>query len=102
MELSALPQENKDVRVITHEIVREAVKDYELYSEVTRVLLVGTHEQVLALNARDTELNGYIPELYIVDGILMYKDILLIPKSLREEILHSLHSGHQGVTGMQG
>ena len=35
-----------------------------------------------------------------VDGVPLYKTRVIIPKSLRAEILEVLHSAHQGVTGM--
>ena len=38
--------------------------------------------------------------LYTVDGVIMYKDRVLVPTALRPEILSSLHAAHQGVTAM--
>ena len=38
--------------------------------------------------------------LYTVDGVGLYKDCVIIPPLLREDILTSLHSAHQGVTSM--
>jgi len=38
--------------------------------------------------------------LYTIDGVLLYKDRIIIPPSLREEILPALHAAHQGVTSM--
>ena len=35
-----------------------------------------------------------------VDGVPLYKERVIIPKSLRDEVLETLHSAHQGVTGM--
>ena len=39
--------------------------------------------------------------LWIQDGIIMYKDRLVIPASLRPRVLNLLHSAHQGVDGMR-
>ena len=39
-------------------------------------------------------------ELSTVDGVILYKDRLVIPPSLREEVLAHLHAAHQGVTSM--
>ena len=44
-------------------------------------------------NARD--------EIWIYEGLLMCKDRLIIPKSLRPTVLGILHSAHQGVEGMR-
>ena len=37
-----------------------------------------------------------------LDAVIMYRDRVMVPSSLRESILHVLHSGHQGVSGMLG
>ena len=39
--------------------------------------------------------------LWIKDELIMFKNRLVIPKSLRAEILHTLHSAHQGTEGMR-
>lgn len=38
--------------------------------------------------------------LYTVDGVILYKDRIVIPPSLRQHVLSVLHSAHQGVTSM--
>lgn len=38
--------------------------------------------------------------LHSLDGVILYKDRIVIPPSLRQEILLVLHSAHQGVTAM--
>ena len=38
--------------------------------------------------------------LYTVDGVVLYKNRIVIPSSLRQQILTVLHSAHQGVTSM--
>ncbi len=38
--------------------------------------------------------------LYTVDGVILYKDRVVIPPQLRDDILTTLHSAHQGVTSM--
>lgn len=38
--------------------------------------------------------------LYTVDSVILYKDRIVIPPSLRQHVLSVLHSAHQGVTSM--
>ena len=38
--------------------------------------------------------------LSTTDGIIMYKDRIIIPPSLRDEVLQTLHSAHQGSSSM--
>ena len=35
-----------------------------------------------------------------VDGVPLFKSRVIVPRSLRAEVLETLHSAHQGVTGM--
>ena len=39
--------------------------------------------------------------LYVNDGVVMYKDRVVVPSSLRLKVLENLHSAHQGVSSMQ-
>ena len=39
-------------------------------------------------------------DLYIADNLLMYGNRLVIPASLRKEVLECLHAAHQGVAGI--
>lgn len=39
-------------------------------------------------------------DLSTVDGVILYKDRIVIPQSLRDEVLAALHAAHQGVTSM--
>lgn len=39
-------------------------------------------------------------DLYTVDGVVIYKDRVVIPPSLRQDVLTSVHAAHQGVSSM--
>ena len=39
-------------------------------------------------------------DLFTVDGVALYKDRVIIPPALRNNILNVLHAAHQGVTSM--
>eukprot|EP00745_Piridium_sociabile_P016047 TRINITY_DN23877_c0_g1_i16.p1 TRINITY_DN23877_c0_g1~~TRINITY_DN23877_c0_g1_i16.p1 ORF type:complete len:1035 (+),score=142.70 TRINITY_DN23877_c0_g1_i16:69-3173(+) len=39
--------------------------------------------------------------LYSTDGVILYKDRVVVPSSLRQPILEGLHSAHQGVSAME-
>ena len=38
--------------------------------------------------------------LSTLDGVILCKDMVVIPPSLRTEVLASLHAAHQGMTAM--
>lgn len=42
----------------------------------------------------------YRNDLTAIDGVILYKNRVIIPKSLRSDVLCLLHSAHQGVTRM--
>ena len=39
-------------------------------------------------------------DLHILDGVICYKDRIVIPDALRSKILDIIHGAHQGVSGM--
>ena len=39
-------------------------------------------------------------DLFTFDGVILYKERVVIPPSLRPEVLSALHAAHQGVTSM--
>ena len=45
-------------------------------------------------------LKQFREDITMVGGVAIYKDCPIIPIPLRPEVLATLHSGHQGVTGM--
>lgn len=46
------------------------------------------------------EYHQFREHLYSVDGVVIYKDRIVIPASLRDDVLSALHAAHQGVTSM--
>ena len=43
----------------------------------------------------------YREDLSVCDGLILFKSRVLVPRSLRREVLECLHSAHQGVQGMK-
>merc|ERR1711923_631715 len=48
-----------------------------------------------------SEYMRYKESMYIVDGVVLYNDRVVIPAALRKRTLETLHSAHQGVSTMQ-
>ena len=68
-----------------------------------------TWERVRTATASDDDMQALVTiieayqfrdDLHTIDGVILYKDRIIIPPSLQEEVLASLHSAHQGVTSM--
>ena len=47
------------------------------------------------------EYSKYFESLYISEGVILYKDRVVIPHSLRKAIMESLHAAHQGISSME-
>ena len=41
-------------------------------------------------------------DLHVVDGVLCYRDHIVVPAALRAKILKCIHAAHQGVSSMAG
>merc|ERR1712030_16060 len=41
-------------------------------------------------------------DLHVADEVVCYKDRIVFPAQLREQLLETIHAAHQGVTGMMG
>ena len=121
--LSALSQDDsRQVRAITWDLVREVTKnDQHMQNLIALINLTFPQEK----NEMPEDLLQYWSlrnNLYVIDGIVLMRDQLLIPPTLRnkavqtyvpgsiikvvippalrEEVVHSLHSAHQGVSSM--
>ena len=42
------------------------------------------------------------PYLHVVDGVLCYRDRIVIPAALQGQVLAGIHAAHQGVFSMAG
>jgi len=43
----------------------------------------------------------YCDALYELDGVLLYNDRVVVPPSLRQQVIDTLHAAHQGVSSME-
>ena len=41
-------------------------------------------------------------DLHVADEVVCYKDRIVVPAQLREQLLGTIHAAQQGVTGMMG
>ena len=89
-----------DLRAVTWERVRLATaSDPDMHALVS-IIETGMPEKKLDLPAPLREYHRHRNELHTVDGVVLYSSRVVIPPSLRSEVISSLHSAHQGVTSM--
>ena len=91
-----LEDKNSQSDPILKELYREAQSDAE-YQELLKVIQVGFPENKRGLTASLLPYYKLRNELSISEGLILYKQRLLIPKSQRKEVLRRLHLSHQGI-----
>ena len=89
-----------DLKAVTWNRVRLATaSDPDMY-ELLTIIESGfpDHRQDLSQPLR--EYHQYHDDLNTSDGVTLYKGRIIIPPSLRHEVLFALHAAHQGVNSM--
>ena len=122
-EIAFLPsKDDQDIRAITWDIVKQETSSDELMRDLCVLINSSFPDEKHELPPELLPYWNTRNNLYIVDGVILMKDQVVIPKSLRsdvteafsngpgarilippnlrQEIIQSLHSAHQGVCGM--
>ena len=89
-----------DIRAITWDIVRRESSQDPTIQELSQVIVSGFPPSKENLSANLQPFWRFRYDLYIIDGVVLMKRRIIVPSSLRLEVLKSLHSAHQGVTAM--
>ena len=84
------------VQVISWETVREAGIGEREYADL--LFVIGTGKDSWNEGIKDYE--RFREDLTVLDGVVLFKGRIVIPKVLRADVLGSLHRAHQGSTGM--
>ncbi|XP_032233654.1 uncharacterized protein K02A2.6-like [Nematostella vectensis] len=85
---------------VTWERVKlETTSDPDLQT-LTTIIESGFPEFQHELPPALQEYHRFRQHLHTIDGVILYKNRIVVPTSLRDAILSTLHSAHQGVTSM--
>ena len=96
---AAIHSESNKLIGISWECLVNATKEDTAMSKLLKVIQEGYPD-----NAKESGIAMYWmyrESLYILDGVVMYKDRVVVPSSLRDRVLQILHSAHQGVSSME-
>ena len=88
------------IATVTWDDIRVATSSHPLMSLLYELIDDGIPNKRETLHPDLRLYHQYREHLSTFDGVIMYKDRLVIPPSLRDQILSSLHSAHQGITSM--
>ena len=88
------------LQAVTWDRVRTATSSDRNMHKLSELIDAGFPDHRNDLPQALREFFQFRDDLFTFDGVILYKDRVVIPPSLRHEILSALHSAHQGVTSM--
>ncbi|XP_013400274.1 uncharacterized protein K02A2.6-like [Lingula anatina] len=80
--------------------VRQATASDENMNQLLSIIDLGIPKHRHELPPSLREYHQFREHIYSVDGVIIYKDRIIIPPCLREQILSALHAAHQGISSM--
>ena len=86
------------VTAVTWERVQEAT--HNEYGDLMSLIEQGFYTNITGIDSKYSEFLEYKDGLCVYDDVIMYQDRVVIPPSLRPDIIDSLHAAHQGETAM--
>ena len=89
------------VKAVTCDRVREATVRDSTLLRLMEMVTEGVTDDKEAWTGELREFYKHRQHLTVVDGVLMYKSRVIIPRCLRGEVLEGLHAAHQGIQGMR-
>lgn len=97
---SAMAAALSDMRTVTWNTVKVATQSDPELLELLTCIEDGISETSSELTPSIRLYHQYRDNLYSIDGVIIYKNRIVIPLSLRPSILGALHASHQGVSSM--
>jgi len=85
---------------ITWDDVRMATTSNETMSKLVSLIEDGLPESRQEMPPELIDYFSLRDGLYTLDGVILYNNRIVIPPSLRSDVLQSLHSAHQGISSM--
>ena len=93
--------ESKDNEIVTWARVKEAAGKDDTCKFLVKVIERGWPVQKSEVNESIRPYYKMKDDLYTLEGVPCIDQRMFIPKSLRKEVLTTLHAAHQGVAGMK-
>ena len=88
------------IQSVTWDRVKIATTSNEDFQQLLNLISTGIPDDKNYMPANLLEFHKHRNDLYEIDGVVIYKGRIVIPPSLRHEVLDCLHAAHQGVTSM--
>ena len=95
-----LESSSEIVTSVTWDMIRQETASDLSMKQLADLVDEGIPETKNTLPSELRQYHQYREHLTSFDGVIMYKDRILIPPKLREQVLKALHAAHQGVSQM--
>ena len=88
------------IKSVTWDDVRSATASDRAMCDLVDAIHNGFPDMPSAMPGETRMYHQYRDKLTEFDGVILYKDRIVIPPSLRSSVLRALHSAHQGISMM--
>ena len=89
-----------DISVITWNKLREAAKEDAAMVKLKEIVERGFPQSSYDIDETIRLFHKFRHDLHVADGVVCYKDKLVVPTQMRQQMLEAIHAAHQGVSGM--
>ena len=93
---------NCEISVITWDKLRMTAEEDFTMVKLMEVVMRGFPQSNYELDDAVKPFHKFRHDLLVPDGVVCYKDRIVVPVQLREQLLETIYAAHQGVTGMMG
>ena len=87
-------------KLVTWQELQEATNQDTVLVKLREEIQRGIADSMYDIPTELREFHRYRHGLLVVDGVVLYKQRLVVPASLQRRMLDTLHAAHQGVSGM--
>ena len=94
---AAISKETEEITAISWSLLIEETQKDPILPVLLTAIAEGFTQEYPSLS----DYIRYKDSFYVNDGLVLFKDRVVIPSSLRQKVLENLHSAHQGVSSMQ-
>ena len=92
---------DEEVNMMLWDVIHRATQD-DGNAENNGLIRRGMPDSGLELDKSLREYHRFRHDLHEVDGVLCYRNRIMVPTALRTKVLMGIHAAHQGVLGMRG
>jgi hypothetical protein len=98
---AAIRHETQNITALTWERIASETATDPVTRQLMDAIYTGFGEAHRTANDGLAAFWQHRESLHVLDGVILFSDRVVIPASLRGEVLRTLHSAHQGVTSME-